>query len=484
LTALTDDESLAACVTAGGDDFLSKPFNRIILQAKIRAMLRLKHSYSVQLQQKKMLSNHAKQEEQEQLVAKKLFSNVVHTGSLESPNIKYIISPMSIFNGDMLLAAYSPSGSLFVMLGDFTGHGLKAAIGALPVSEIFYGMVAKGYSIGDIVFEINARLKKILPTGLFCAGSLVEFDPEYQSISIWSGGVPDTIVFHPEEGIRMKIEPKNVPLGILEPNTFNRSVQMYPLKEDDRIYLYSDGVIEAENAAGGMFGQSRLDQCFDKDSDPDFLFETVLGSLSDFVDGKSQTDDTTCIEILCNASHDQNETEEWKSKSRSKIPLGWDIALDLNADALKEVDPLPIITQTIMEIQGIIEHRERIYTVLAELFSNALDHGILGLDSKLKQSAEGFAQYYTQREENLNNLTDGFVKIHIRHDAVDNKGQLTIHIQDSGKGFEYQDQNTDMSHNTGHSGRGIPLIKTLCREFEYCGNGNEVTAIYEWEYKN
>ena len=44
------------------------------------------------------------------------------------------LSPATTFNGDILLTAYPPSGHLHVLLGDFTGHGLSATIGALPAA--------------------------------------------------------------------------------------------------------------------------------------------------------------------------------------------------------------------------------------------------------------------------------------------------------------------------------------------------------------
>jgi hypothetical protein len=91
---------------------------------------------------------------------------------LQAPHIQYLLSLMALFSGDVLLAAPTLSGGLQVMLGDFTGHGLPAAIGAIPVSDIFYAMTAKGFSIGDIVAELNQKLRTILPTGLFCAACL------------------------------------------------------------------------------------------------------------------------------------------------------------------------------------------------------------------------------------------------------------------------------------------------------------------------
>lgn len=102
---------------------------------------------------------------QEQMVAKKVFDNIAHSGCLDAQNIKYMLSPLAVFNGDLLLAARKPSGGMYVLLGDFTGHGLPAAIGALPMAEIFYGMAAKGYDLRVILRELNLKLKTILPAG-------------------------------------------------------------------------------------------------------------------------------------------------------------------------------------------------------------------------------------------------------------------------------------------------------------------------------
>jgi PleD family two-component response regulator len=52
LTSLSDTESLVRCLDAGGDDFLSKPYNRVILQAKIKAFNRMRELHSTMLTQR------------------------------------------------------------------------------------------------------------------------------------------------------------------------------------------------------------------------------------------------------------------------------------------------------------------------------------------------------------------------------------------------------------------------------------------------
>ncbi len=147
LTSLNEEQALVRCLQAGGDDFMAKPYSAVILAAKINALDRQRRLQATVLQQRDELARHHHHLLNEQRVAKALFDKVAHAGCLHSATIRYLQSPYALFNGDLLMAARTPSGDLYVLLGDFTGHGLPAAVGAMPLAEIFHGMTAKGYGL-------------------------------------------------------------------------------------------------------------------------------------------------------------------------------------------------------------------------------------------------------------------------------------------------------------------------------------------------
>ncbi|MFT5935152.1 MAG: DNA-binding response OmpR family regulator, partial [Pseudohongiellaceae bacterium] len=93
LTSLQDASSLAECLDAGGDDFLSKPYSQIILKAKLNAFLRMRSMHSLMQAQRDEISKHHQHLIHEQKVAKQVFDNVAHSGCLNSPNIKFMLSP-------------------------------------------------------------------------------------------------------------------------------------------------------------------------------------------------------------------------------------------------------------------------------------------------------------------------------------------------------------------------------------------------------
>ncbi|HEC18895.1 MAG TPA: response regulator [Gammaproteobacteria bacterium] len=483
LTATSDREGLAKCVESGGDDFLTKPYNRVLLQARIDALMRIRDLYSTVQDQRNELANHQKRLDRERQLAKRLFSNIIETSSLDLPYVQSMLSPMSLFSGDILLAAPKPSGGLHVLLGDFTGHGLAAAIGALPVSSVFYGMTTKGYSIAEIVTEINRKLKKILPTDMFLAACIIDINPGSHTLSVWNGGIPSVIIYGEAEQEIIRVLPsRHLPLGIANEESFNRRVEILEMRQNDRIYMYSDGLTEATNPDGVMFGNQRLEGLFIRNRDSSELFNEIRREIIRYQAGGAQQDDMTMIELR----YDQQQLEDtvFHDKTQAKLlesqASAWSFSMELSADLLTYFDPLPLLIQAVCDMQSFRGQRQQLYTVFSELFSNALDHGILNLDSTMKRNADGFAKYYMEREARLSNLREGSIKIFVAHEPNEEGGLLTIRVEDSGEGFDFRKKQLALENNVGHSGRGIQLLDTICEKVEFKGNGNIVEATYRW----
>ena len=62
-------------------------------------------------------------------------------------------------------------------------------------------------------------------------------------------------------------------------------------------------------------------------------------------------------------------------------PMDWSIRVELRAESLRNGNPLPSLLQILLQVNQLRSRAGAIYTVLGELYSNALEHGVLGLDS-------------------------------------------------------------------------------------------------------
>ncbi len=488
LTALTDEKSLTMCVEAGGDDFLTKPFRHAILKAKIKAVERIRDLYSaVKAHNDELRVLHAAvQHEQE--IAERIFSTAVTAHNVALDYINAFIRPATTFNGDILLTARRPSGDVNILLGDFTGHGLTAAVGALPVSEAFRAMTAKGFSAGEILKEINHKLHVILPTGKFLAACLVTIESSLKHIAVWNGGLPDVMVVGRDGGVRASIPSTHLPLGIVASIERDVTLHREKIHAGDRVLLHSDGLIESRNYNGEMFGSERLIACINQGS-PDDVFSRVIHHLDTFCQGNAHEDDISFVDIPCEASLFEMVQESVvlpEKKTKKAVEGGWRWQFEAHGPGLYGLDLVPLAIAQIQEVHGLSNHRESLYTVLFELVTNSLDHGLLGLDSSLKNSAEGFSLYYDEREKRLSELTSGFIRIELMNVPNDAGGDLVISIEDSGEGFDaaplIENAAKNMQSNQGFSGRGIPLVKSLCKTLVYNEKGNRVEALYSWTF--
>ena len=479
LTSLTESEALARCLEAGGDDFLAKPYNQVILAAKIKAMDRLRRLQATVLQQRDLIARHHDYLLNEQRVAKAVFDKVAHSGCLSAPNIRYLQSPYALFNGDLLLAAYTPAGDMHVMLGDFTGHGLPAAVGAMPLAEVFYGMTAKGYGLAETLREMNAKLKRILPVDMFCCATLLCLSFQSRSVEVWNGGMPDGYLHRMASGERVPLPARHLPLGILSAQAFDDHTDVYPMAVDDRVFLLSDGVIDTCDANDQLFGVERLQQVFAANSEPDRLFEDIEQALRDFR-GQAR-DDVSMVEVSLLESTQAHGAAPVYSDSGQSCPLDWSASFEFRGATLRRFNPLPFLLQLLLEVHGLRSQSGAMYSVLAELYSNALEHGVLGLDSSLKRDAAGFARYYEMRAARLEALQEGFVRVHLQVQPRGEGGRLVIRVEDSGKGFDVARVMQRPLDNVRLSGRGISLVRQLGHNASWSDQGRSASVEFFWE---
>ena len=484
LTSLSDSGSLAQCLECGGDDFLPKPYNPVIIQAKLGAFDRMRRMHSTLTRQRDLIRERNEQLLAEQVTARRVFDNIAHTGCLDIPSIRYHASPLSVFNGDILFACPRPAGGMHLLVGDFTGHGLPAAIGALPVAEIFYGMTSKGFSGADVLRELNQKLVRILPTSMFCCACFVEVDFRDGHLSVWNGGLPDGFLLR-EDGGRDALPSSHLPLGVLSPERFTAPMAEYSVRPGDQLLLMTDGVLEASNAGGEWFGEAGLARCLADcprgRSPADYLVEQVRS----FSGRSEDTDDLTVLALRI-TEHDPVASRPLTGgHSALPGPAQWRSSYQVDGHTLADFSPLPLLLHVCMAVAGLRQHSGPIYTILSELYNNALEHGVLGLPSAWKDGPEGFNRYYAERQRRLGDVRpDQFIRFELEHSVSSSGGRLVIRCLDSGDGFD-----VPLAEQTGppaattppYAGRGIPLIRKLSSGLTYNRQGNCAEVVYDWQ---
>jgi hypothetical protein len=221
------------------------------------------------------------------------------------------------------------------------------------------------------------------------------------------------------------------------------------------------------------------------------LFDGLAHTLNEALQGKPPQDDVALLLATCVgnkqlplAKGNLVSPQQWKNELRlEEVPnpgfVVWEFAVTLTAELLRRMDTVPFLIEVAQQIEG-QQSDGKVFMVLSELFNNALDHGLLRLDSSLKNDPEGMECYYETRAERLNALESGQIFIRIIRRKNGDKGCLDIHFRDSGNGFDYaQLELGEAAESLERHGRGILLLARLCKFVEYFGNGSSVTARLE-----
>jgi len=495
ITSMDSEQAFIKSVDAGGDSILVRPFTPNVFKAKIKSMQRI----SDLVEQVKDLQ---REQQNDAELAEKMMSDVIEARNFALDKIGVIKKPATIFSGDIQLSALCPNGDLHVLLGDFTGHGLRSSIGAIPVTETFRAMTKKGFSILEIIAQLNRQMYTLLPGDLFFAASFASISEHERSAYIFNAGLPDGYLFDDGAKIKQQFLSTHPPLGILPELLPDAHLEVVQVKADDRIVFITDGIVEARNPEGELFGFPLFEQAAKEGIMQKDLTNNVLKYLDDFCQQCEQEDDISLVDIPCSGwkklqvtnkvtiPESFNGEDSYFGIPQDSLPT-WSYHLHLTGKLLKTVNPIPLVMNQINDLEGAGEHWQSLYTILTELFINALDHGVLELNSSLKDSAEGFSQYFNERAKRLDkladnviNTADNYVRISLQYFPLLHGGKMIINIKDSGQGFDIFDvvksNSSAMNDGVKLSGRGVELVNQLCDTLEYQEKGTSVTANYIW----
>ncbi|MFN4237421.1 MAG: SpoIIE family protein phosphatase [Vogesella sp.] len=473
LTGKIEQEDMLAGLEAGGDDYLTKPVDIKLLTAKIRVMSRIadmQHRISLDAQR---LEAYYHANEMEQQLAEHVLHNLY--GDRSQTGIEQWILPAVQFSGDIITAARSPTDTLHIMLADSTGHGLSAAISCLPAATVFYAMTQKGFGINAIAREINKKLKQHLPVGRFVAATLAAINPQEKTVTVWNGGIPFAAFVGEDGRIEKQFHSSNPPLGILRNADFDASVEVYRWTDPGRLMICSDGLTEARSVQNEILPPEQLAAQLNQRHDQAVLAqlrERVMAHLA----GTENADDISLVLVPCAGSFG-NPQPHAANPSFTQLS-NWQLQLDFGPKELREELGMATLLGWLNQI-GLSENQlSEMLLIVTELYNNALDHGVLGLDSSQKHSSSGFASYLLQRAGRLFNLQQGWIHVAMSHVTEDERPLLRLTIRDSGSGFDHVYYQQHEPDELAMHGRGIALVRRLCHSMRYLDHGSCVEVEY------
>jgi serine phosphatase RsbU (regulator of sigma subunit) len=216
--------------------------------------------------------------------------------TLEGWYISPYYRPAREVGGDFYDFFELDDGWMGLAVGDATGKGIPAAL-AVTASCSMLRAVAQdlSYSPGEVLARVNETLLARIPPNMFVTCFYCILDPKSASLRYANAG-HDLPYVHRGGSVCEELRARGMPLGLMAGMTYEEKEIV--LDAGESALFYSDGLVEAHDLKGEMFGFPRLRELVAKHGEERPLEDALLEELYSFVgDGWEQEDDITLLTL-------------------------------------------------------------------------------------------------------------------------------------------------------------------------------------------
>jgi sigma-B regulation protein RsbU (phosphoserine phosphatase) len=263
ISAIDELDSVIRCIELGAEDYLAKPFNPTLLRARVGATLEKK-------QLRDEIVNALNQVESELKAAREIQMSMVPTEFLvptpDRPVEVYAtLEPARRVGGDLYDFFWGEDGRMYFVVADVSDKGAPAAL-FMARTKTMIRLVATLYRLPggapmqphQIIEKVNEGLSLENEQGMFVTVFLGILDPATSTLSFSNAGHNLPYLLRAADGVSALNGARGKPLGIR--STFSYRSESMKLAPGDGLFVYTDGITEALNAANELFSEERLEQ--------------------------------------------------------------------------------------------------------------------------------------------------------------------------------------------------------------------------------
>ena len=216
-------------------------------------------------------------------------------------NIYGFVQPAKEVGGD-LYDFYTRDNKLFFCIGDVSGKGVPASLVMAITRSLFRSVSAQEDEVATIMAHINDAIVEDNDYNMFVTLFIGVLDLKTGEMNYCNAGHNAPVLAESQESRVKSLEViANLPIGVMA--GFEYRAQQQKIQRGDTLFLYTDGLTEAENKQHELFGEERMMKTIEdwrlkiEDSSLRGLVEAMLGTVSAFVNGAEQSDDLTMLAI-------------------------------------------------------------------------------------------------------------------------------------------------------------------------------------------
>ena len=220
--------------------------------------------------------------------------------TLEGWQINPYYQPAREVGGDFYEFFELEDGKVGLAVGDATGKGIPAALAVTATSSMLRAVARdSGYSPGEVLERVNETLLARIPLNMFVTCFYAVLEPKSASLSYANAG--HDLPYLRRGGDAEELRARGMPLGLMAGMSYEE--KEIELDYGEGVVFYTDGLVEAHDPKGEMFGFPRLRKLIAEHGEESSLGDFLLEQLYSFVgEGWEQEDDITHLTLKRSAS--------------------------------------------------------------------------------------------------------------------------------------------------------------------------------------
>lgn len=216
------------------------------------------------------------------------------------------MTPAKEVGGDFYDYFMVDDDHLAFVVADVSGKGVPASLFMVVASTLLRTRIMGGGSLADIVTKVNDSLCAVNKNGMFVTAWIGILTISTGILTYVNAGHNPPLIGNRKDGYRYIKERSGFVLAGMEGISYTQ--KEIKLKKDDTVFLYTDGVSEANNEAGELYGEERLLDHLndDRQTQPDMLSESVWNEVQEFQGEAEQFDDITMLAVNYHGDIEEN----------------------------------------------------------------------------------------------------------------------------------------------------------------------------------
>jgi sigma-B regulation protein RsbU (phosphoserine phosphatase) len=208
--------------------------------------------------------------------------------------------PARAIGGDLYDFMHYSLSRLAIVIGDVSGKGAPAAIYAALVSGILRSHAPIEPAPAEMLSAVNFSLGERRIEGQYVCLLYAVWDDQRRTLQVANSGLPRPLYVH--DGKMEIVDATGLPPGLFEDADYDEFT--FKAKPGDMFVFFSDGILDARNKAGDMFGRSGVERvvtgCIDKS--PECVVTSLFKAVEEHAAGEETFDDQTVVAIKVKGS--------------------------------------------------------------------------------------------------------------------------------------------------------------------------------------